>query len=170
MLSGVRLPGDLALVPGDPPRGSIPTQPFVPYTGRRSRWGVVDRWKGRWLGLRFPAWCSLSIGVLMFAQWSFFLVSGQVPEIRTAPIALAFHLAAEAATALALIVAGILLLRGHRYGIAVGLVANGMLIYTVIVSPGYFAQLGQWPLVGLFATLLSLALASVVRLARAAHA
>lgn len=117
--------------------------------------------------MRFPAWCALSIGVLMLGQWTFFLAAGQVPEIRTAPVALAFHLAAEAATALALIAAGVLLLRGHGYAPALGLVANGMLVYTVIVSPGYFAQLGQWPLVGMFAALLALALVSIALIARA---
>lgn len=102
----------------------------------------------------------------MIAQWAFFLAAGQTPEARTAPIALAFHLAAEAATALTLIAAGILLLRSSPAGPAVGLVANGMLVYTVIVSPGYFAQLGQWPLVGMFAVLLGLALFSIRQLAR----
>jgi hypothetical protein len=41
------------------------------------------------------------------------------------------------------------------------MVANGLLIYTVIVSPGYFAQSGQWPLVGMFALLLVLAVLSI---------
>jgi len=117
--------------------------------------------------VKFAAWSSLAIGVLMLAQWTFFLGAGQVPEIRTEPVALAFHLAAEAATAVALITAGILLLRGRAQGITWGLVANGMLIYTVIVSPGYFAQLGQWPLVGMFAVLLALAIVSIVQLQKA---
>jgi len=115
--------------------------------------------------LRFAAWCSVVIGTLMFGQWAFFLSAGQVPEVRTAPVALAFHLVAEGATAAALVVAGIALLRGVSRARVLGLVANGMLIYTVIVSPGYFAQLGQWPLVGMFAVLLVLAVASVVQLA-----
>lgn len=116
--------------------------------------------------MKFASWSSLIIGLLMLAQWAFFLGIGQVPEIRTEPIALAFHLVAEAATALALISAGILLLRGRPGGISLGLVANGMLTYTVIVSPGYFAQLGQWPLVAMFASLLGLALVSILQLAR----
>jgi len=34
-----------------------------------------------------------------------------------------------------------------------------MLLYTLIVSPGYFAQKGQWAFVGMFAVILVLALA-----------
>jgi len=102
----------------------------------------------------------------MFGQWIFFLSAGQVPEVRTAPIALTFHLAAEAITALLLIISGSLLARGRSRFVGLGLVANGMLIYTVIVSPGYFAQLGQWPLVAMFAALLGVAIYSVWQLMR----
>ncbi len=116
--------------------------------------------------VRFVAGCSLAIGVLMVAQWSVSLVTGAVPEVHSEPVRLAFHLAAEAATAAALMAAGIALLRGRRGAWKLGLVANGMLVYTVIISPGYFAQKGQWPLVGLFALLLLVALASIVRLVR----
>jgi hypothetical protein len=118
--------------------------------------------------VRFAAWSSLVIGVMMLAQWTFFIAAGQVPELQTAPVAIAFHLAAEAATALTLIAAGMALLRKRRGAAKLALVANGMLIYTVIVSPGYFAQQGQWPLVGMFALLLVLALVSIVKVWRVA--
>lgn len=117
--------------------------------------------------MKFVGWCSAVIGVLMFAQWTFFLSSGSVPEVRTAPVALAFHLLAEAVTAIALLVAGVLILSARGTGTPVGLVAHGLLIYTVIVSPGYFAQTGQWPLVGMFSVLLGLSVACVVALLRA---
>jgi hypothetical protein len=42
-----------------------------------------------------------------------------------------------------------------------------MLRYPVIVSPGYFAQQGQWSLVDMFAVLPILDLASIVTAARA---
>jgi hypothetical protein len=38
-----------------------------------------------------------------------------------------------------------------------------MLLYSVIVSPGYFAQLGQWTMVAMFVVLLILALVSIVK-------
>jgi peptidoglycan/LPS O-acetylase OafA/YrhL len=114
--------------------------------------------------MRFAGWSSLVVGILMLAQWTFFLAAGQVPELQTEPIALSFHLAAEFVTSAVLIASGSKLLRGDRRAIAFALVGNGMLLYTVVVSPGYFAQLGQWPLVLMFAGLLGLALLSVAKL------
>ncbi len=43
------------------------------------------------------------------------------------------------------------------------LLAAGMLLYSVIVSPGYFAQQEQWGLVGMFAIVLIFTLTSIVR-------
>lgn len=107
------------------------------------------------------------IGLLMLGQWAFFISTGKVPELRTEPVRIAFHLVAEIVTSFLLIVAGVLLLAGNHAGTVLGLVANGMLMYTVIVSPGYFAQRRQWPLVVMFAVLLALALVSVALLWRA---
>ena len=118
--------------------------------------------------MRFAGWYSIVVGFLMLAQWSFFLAAGQVPEVQTAPVALAFHLAAEAATALGLIVAGVGVLQRRPWGRTAAYIAFGMLIYTVIVSPGYFAQQGVWPLVVMFVVLLGLALLSIRQLAHPA--
>lgn len=116
--------------------------------------------------MKFAGYSSIVIGVLMLAQWGFFLAAGQVPEVTSAPIALAFHLVAEAATALGLIAAGIASLRGIRWARAGLLTAMGMLIYTVIVSPGYFAQGGSWELVMMFVVLLAIAVVNVVRVGK----
>ncbi len=120
--------------------------------------------------LKFAGWFGLITGVLMVVQWTFFLVSSQVPEIRTEPIRLSFHLAGELATALALIVSGWAVLRSIAWGHRTLLVAIGMLTYTVVVSPGYFAQQGQWIFLGMFGLLLVLAITSTVILIRATPA
>lgn len=116
--------------------------------------------------MKFVAWYCLAVGVLMIGQWSFFLLTGQVRELQTEPIRIAFHLLAEGATALALIVSGLGLLRRLRWARDAAFAALGMLTYTVLVSPGYFAQLGAWPLAGMFAVLLLLTLFGYVRLSR----
>jgi hypothetical protein len=41
-----------------------------------------------------------------------------------------------------------------------------MLVYSVIASPGYFAQQGQWALVAMFAVLLILSVISVVNVSK----
>ena len=69
--------------------------------------------------MKFSAWFSILVGILMIGQWSFFLAIGAVPETRTEPIALAFHLAAELASAACLIVGGIGLLRGMKRILAI---------------------------------------------------
>ncbi len=113
-----------------------------------------DKQKGN--DVKFSAWYSILVGALMFGQWGFFLAVGAVPELQTEPLALAFHLVAEFATAICLIAGGLALLRQAAWGKKLALLAAGMLAYTTIVSPGYFAQQGQWPLVGMFAGLLIL--------------
>jgi hypothetical protein len=101
------------------------------------------------------------VGILMIAQWTLSLATKQVPEIHTEPIRIRLHLTAEFVTAAVLIVSGIGLLTGGAYGRPLYLVAAGMLIYTVIQSPGYFAEKRQWPLVGMFVVLFILAVASL---------
>ena len=44
------------------------------------------------------------------------------------------------------------------------LVAAGMLLYTIIVSPGYFAELRQWPIVGMFVVLIILNVINLTKL------
>ena len=69
-------------------------------------------------------------------------------------------------TALALMIGGIALLKSTIWGKQVLLVGLGMVIYSEIVSPGYFAGQSQWGMVAMFAILLfgaTLAVMSVLR-------
>jgi hypothetical protein len=119
--------------------------------------------------LKFAGWYSILVGLLIVGQWTFFLATGGVPEIQTEPLRIAFHLVAEIGMALALIVAGRAVRQSQAWGRAALLIALGMLIYTVVVSPGYFAQQGSWALVGMFAIVLALALPSAGSLLRASQ-
>ena len=118
--------------------------------------------------MKFTGVYCVVVGILMLAQWAFFIIAGQVPELKTEPIGIAFHLAAEAITALGLIFAGFGLLNKKVWAQNAARIMLGMLIYTVIVSPGYFAQQGAWYLVVMFALLLILAIISLIQLARSA--
>jgi hypothetical protein len=108
----------------------------------------------------FSALFALIVGLGIIGQWAFFLTTDQVPEMETEPLRIRFHLAAEFATAIALLIGGVALLTGQPWARWVYPLAMGMLLYTVIVSPGYFAEKGQWAFVAMFAVLLLLALVS----------
>ncbi len=103
---------------------------------------------------RSVAYFCVIVGAMMAVQWLFFLATGNVPELETEPLAITFHLAAELLTAVALIVAGVALLRGVRWARPAALTALGMLLYTIINSAGYFAEHGVWAMVVMFGVLL----------------
>jgi hypothetical protein len=116
--------------------------------------------------MKFSAWYGIAVGTLIILQWIFFISTGGVPQFQTTPWAIGFHIAAELLLALALLVSGIATLRSKTCGAKALLVALGMAIYSEINSPGYFAQLGQWALVAMFAILLFGATISVMQLLR----
>lgn len=111
--------------------------------------------------MTFAAVFAIAVGILMMGQWVFLFSRRQIPELETEPYRISFHIAGEMLTAIALIVSGYGLLMGGAWSEWLILLALGMLLYTAIVSPGYFAQKGQWTLVGAFALLLILALMSL---------
>jgi hypothetical protein len=104
--------------------------------------------------MKFPAWYGIVVGFLMIAQWAVTILAGDVPEFENAPWEIAFHLAAEMSTAVVLIIGGLAALRSVAWSKPVLLLGLGMVIYSEIVSPGYFAQLNQWAFVAMFAVLL----------------
>jgi len=105
---------------------------------------------------------SLLVGIMMAVMWSVFALTDQIPELETSPKEIAFHLAAEFLTAFALIAGGLGLVLRRSWGFYLNLVALGMLAYTVIVSPGYYAQTGDYAFVGMFAVLMALTLVFIV--------
>ncbi len=114
--------------------------------------------------MKYSAWYGILVGFFMIAQWIFSIVTGGVPEFRTTPWAITFHLAAEFSTALMLLVGGIALLGAKAWSRQVLLTGLGMVIYSEIVSPGYFAEQSQWALVLMFAVLLLGAVFAVISL------
>lgn len=116
--------------------------------------------------MKFPAWYGILVGFLMIAQWTFSILADGVPELESAPREIAFHLLAEMSTAIMLIIGGVAVLRSIAWSKQILLLGLGMVIYSEIVSPGYFAQLNQWVLVVMFAVLLVGAAMSVMILVR----
>lgn len=112
----------------------------------------------------FAAIFALVVGVGMIAQWSMSYLTGQIPELTGEPIRIGFHLAAEMVTALCLIASGLGLIFKQTWGTPLFVAADGMLFYTSIVSPGYFAQKGQWAWLGMFSIIIVLGIVSLLLL------
>ena len=101
------------------------------------------------------------VGLGMTGMWAASLSGRKVPELYDEPVRIGFHLGGEFLTAVALVFSGSALLVDAPWAAEVSLLSLGMLLYTTVVSPGYFGQKGQWPMVGLFALLVALTLASI---------
>jgi hypothetical protein len=74
-----------------------------------------------------------------------------------------FHLSAELVTAGLLVAAGIALLRRAPAGRQLAAVGSGALLYTALNSAGYYADLGEWAVVGMFLGLAAGTAAAVAR-------
>jgi ribose/xylose/arabinose/galactoside ABC-type transport system permease subunit len=99
------------------------------------------------------AYC-IAIGVFMVAWWSLDLRRGALRRGDRTPVEIGLHLGAELATAAMLVVGGVVFLTTDARNVA--LVALGMLLYTVIQSPGYFVARNEHAQAAMFGVLLIL--------------
>jgi len=111
--------------------------------------------------MKYAAIYAVVVGLTMIGQWSALYISKQIPELKDEPIRIWFHITGEMITAFSLLASGVGILLEKTWGRQLYLVAIGMLFYTMIVSPGYFAQKGDWKWVGIFAVLIALGLISL---------
>lgn len=117
--------------------------------------------------MNFAAYYSLFIGMMIIIQWVFFILTGNVPEFTTAFWEIIFHIIVEFLTAFILLITGWGILTKHKGAIQVNLVAQGMLIYSVINSAGYFTQQGEWIFLIMFFAIIVFSLISVLKLLKA---
>ncbi len=82
--------------------------------------------------------------------------------LATEPARIAMHIAAEFATAVALIIGGWGLLKTKPSGKQIYLLATGALLYTMLQSPGYFFQNNESGFVIMVALLIVIALALLI--------
>lgn len=99
---------------------------------------------------------ALIVGIMMMCMWLFFIIAGLVPEFETRPAEIILHLIAEFSTAIILIAASIITLKGLKCGTWFYPLSIGMLMYTLIVSPGYYLQSGDLIFVFMFGILIVL--------------
>ncbi|UCE90874.1 MAG: hypothetical protein JSV90_05445 [Methanobacteriota archaeon] len=96
------------------------------------------------------------MGVAIASMWTVLIGTGQAEEIETEPIRISFHLAGEFITAAALIAGGLGLIFNAKWGFTLYFVSMGMLSYTVVVSPGYYGQEGEYAFVVMFAVFMAI--------------
>ncbi len=113
--------------------------------------------------MKFVKISSAIIGMLMIAQWVFFIVTGNVPEFKTTPISIGFHISIEIMTAMLLLFSS-LICKKRVVRETLLLYGQGMLGYTVVNSAGYFAQSGQWGFLAMFAILLAISIYNAILL------
>jgi hypothetical protein len=97
---------------------------------------------------------AILVGIFVVLQWVYFLATKQVSELETEPAKIIFHLVAEFITAAALLIGGWGLLKDRAWGLQVHLISMGMLLYTLIDSPGHYVHIREWSMVGVFVVFL----------------
>ena len=107
---------------------------------------------------------SIFIGIAMIGMWIFFYASGNIPELDTEPIRISMHILAEVITAVILILGGIGILVNKKWGKDIYLVSMGMLIYTLVQSPGYFMETGDYGFVIIFGVLMVLSITLTLKM------
>ena len=105
------------------------------------------------------AWYAIVVGAVMVVWWVLEIRGGALHRGDRTTSEIGLHLAAELLTAAILVVGGVVLLTADATGlVSVGL---GMLLYTVIQSPGYFAARREYPPVVMFGVLAVLTIAAL---------
>ena len=105
---------------------------------------------------------SIIVGIAMLGIWTAQLLTGQAPELQTAPVEIALAITADWLTAFMLLISGIGLLFRRDWAFKLYLFSLGMLVYSVVISAGYFGQLANLIFVALFAVLFILSSVFVV--------
>ena len=103
---------------------------------------------------KFSGIFQVFVGSGMIGIWILNFIKGEIPELQTEPYSIAMHILAEAVTATLLLISGLSILLKRRKINSLFNIASGALIYTLIASPGYFAQMANWGAVILFLVLL----------------
>jgi len=94
------------------------------------------------------------IGIGIIGLWIMLILTKQVPELKTEPVAITFHITAEMIMGILSLVSGIFLLIGLSWAPYFFILAMGLVIYAVINAAGYYGQRKQWLFVIMFGIIL----------------
>lgn len=91
----------------------------------------------------------------MIGLWIMLIATSSVEEFDTRPVEIILHITAELLTGILLIISAVMMWRGRAIRYSLFFLSMGMLFYTSIVSPGYYADKGDWPIVIGFGVMLT---------------
>ena len=111
---------------------------------------------------RLAAFFAIFVGISIIGVWTMLYITGSIPELNTEPIRIVMHMVAEITTGIILILGAYGLLNNKKWGYNTYLISMGMLIYTLIVSPGYYAEKGNYLFVGIFIIMAFLAIMLII--------
>lgn len=108
----------------------------------------------------------IAVGVAIIGWWAVAAATNGIVELNEGRIDILFHIVAELVMAVLLIAAGVSIRRNGRTRPATALsgLALGTLLYSSINSPGYFAERGEWSMVGMFAAIAAATVGAAVLL------
>jgi hypothetical protein len=97
---------------------------------------------------------ALVVGIGIIGLWLMLLLTNQVPELKTEPVAIKFHITAEITMGILSLLSGIFFLIGFSWAPYFFILAMGLVIYAVINSAGYYGQKKEWTFVLMFGIIL----------------
>jgi len=97
---------------------------------------------------------AIIIGLGIIGLWLMLYLTNQIPELKTEPVAIKFHITAEMIMGILSLLSGIFLLVGLSWAPYFFILAMGLVIYAVINSAGYYGQKKQWSFVIIFGIIL----------------
>jgi hypothetical protein len=106
------------------------------------------------------AWYAIAVGVAMVGWWAVEVRGGVLRRPDRSPGEIGLHVAAEMLAAVGLVAGGALVLADRTSSVL--LVALGMLLYTLVQSPGYSVARREWAMVVIFAVLAATTVAAIV--------
>ncbi|SET18132.1 hypothetical protein SAMN05660297_01634 [Natronincola peptidivorans] len=107
---------------------------------------------------KITGYYSILLGICIIGLWIMLLTTDTVPELETEPITIYFHLIAEVLMGILLCISGIGLFRKQSWGNLMFILSNGLVIYSVINSSGYYGNMDEWAMVMMFMGILVLSI------------
>lgn len=105
---------------------------------------------------------AIVVGLGIIGLWIMLLFTKQVPELKTEPVAIIFHITAEFIMGILSLVSGIFLLIDLSWGLYIFFLAMGAVIYAVINAAGYYGQRKKWEFVIMFCIILIASVSLVI--------